>query len=396
LDFYSPDYRWINHSIYAREIEEREFRVQIGSSQCRRPYSASLLNISAMSYGALSKTAILALSRGAKEAGCYHNTGEGGLSPHHLDGGGDLVWQLGTAYFGCRDEKGRFDADAFLRQARLPQVKMIEIKLSQGAKPGHGGILPGVKVDREISTIRHVPIGQTVISPPSHSEFANAEELCGFIQKLRELSEGKPVGFKLCVGRRDEFVDICKAIKKTGILPDFITVDGGEGGSGAAPFEFINYVGSPLSEALYFVHSCLKEYGLRHEIRVIASGKVMSGFNLFEKLALGADLCNSARGMMLALGCIQAYRCNSNKCPTGVATNNPALYKGLDVSSKSVRVARYHAKTIQAFHELLGAAGLAHPREVSLKNISHRENGRIVSLSQVYEHTPELASHEKT
>jgi glutamate synthase domain-containing protein 2 len=386
LDLYARDYEWVNHSCFPIHLDEWDFRVKIGGPQCSKPYNASLFNISAMSYGALSKTAVGALSRGAKAGGFYLNTGEGGLSPFHLEGGCDIVWQLGTAYFGARDANGYFDPVCFRERVHAhPEIKMIEIKISQGAKPGHGGILPGVKVDAEIAEIRRVPAGKTVISPPYHSAFKNEHELCQFIQKIRELSGGLPTGFKLCLGRREEFVKICEAMKETGIRPDFITIDGGEGGTGAAPFEFINYVGSPLKEALYFVHSTLEQHGVREDIRVIASGKVMTAFNLFEKLALGADLCNSARGMMLALGCIQAYRCNTNKCPTGIATNNPHLTSGLDVTDKSVRVANYHRKTMEAFCDLLGAAGLKTPQEISLKNISRRENNRIVNLSEIYE-----------
>ena len=395
LDVYARDYQWLNHSCFPVHATKAPMRVMIGGPDCKQPYSASLLNISAMSYGSLSSNAIVALGKGACKGGFYHNTGEGGLSPHHLGTGADIVWQLGTAYFGARDNEGFFDPAAFAEKAQHPHVKMIEIKISQGAKPGHGGVLPGVKVDKEISEIRRVPIGKTVISPPGHTAFTTPTELCHFIVKLRHLSEGKPIGFKLCLGRREEFVAMCEAMKATGVTPDFITVDGGEGGTGAAPFDFINYVGSPLKEALYFVHSELTNYGLRERIKVIASGKVMSGFNMFEKLALGADICNSARGMMLALGCIQAYRCNTNKCPTGITTSDKRLASGLDVTDKGERVASFHDRTIEAFKDLLGAAGLHDPDEIEPKHISCRFQNRIVTLQELFALTPELSSHEQ-
>jgi glutamate synthase domain-containing protein 2 len=395
LDLYAPDYKWVNHSCFPVQCSESDFRIRIGNSQCRQPYNASLFNISAMSYGSLSSAAITALGNGAKAGGFYHNTGEGGLSPYHLATGADLVWQLGTAYFGARDQRGYFDPESFQKRAAHPNVKMIEIKISQGAKPGHGGILPGVKVDAEIAQIRQVEQGKTVVSPPGHTAFTTPDELCLFIDKLRTLTNGKPIGFKLCLGRREEFIQICEAIQKSKIYPDFITIDGGEGGTGAAPFDFINFVGSPLREALYFVDCTLKQFGLREHIRVIASGKVLTAFNLFEKLALGADLCNSARGMMLALGCIQSYRCNTNKCPTGITTNQPSLVSGLDITDKSVRVESYHRKTMEALCELLGAAGLHSAREVALKHISCRHDGRVFTLAELYSHTAELSEHEQ-
>ena len=395
LDLYSQNYKWMNHSCFPVAASGEGFRVTIGNQQCRQPYSASLLNISAMSYGALSKAAVRALGQGAKLGEFYHNTGEGGLSPFHLQTGADLVWQLGTAYFGARDKDGYFDPELFRQKAAHPHVKMIEIKISQGAKPGHGGVLPGQKVDAEIAEIRHVEIGKTVVSPPGHSAFTTPTELCFFIAKLRELSEGKPIGFKLCLGRREEFVKICAAMQETGIFPDFITVDGGEGGTGAAPFDFINYVGSPLKEALYFVDQVLESYQIREHVKIVASGKVFSAFDIMEKLALGADLCNSARGMMLALGCIQSYRCNTNKCPTGITTSDPALMKGLDITSKSERVLSYHQKTLGALADLVGAAGLHSPTEVSLKHISCRQGGRILTLAELFQDTVELSVHEE-
>lgn len=395
LDLYDPNYRWLNHSCFPIESAKADARITIGNHQCLLPYSASILNISAMSYGSLSRAAITALGAGAKAGGFYHNTGEGGLSPYHLNSGADVVWQLGTAYFGARDKDGYFDPEAFREGASHPNVKMIEIKISQGAKPGHGGMLPGVKVDKEIAEIRRVEMGKTVLSPPGHTAFTNPEELCHFIKRLRELSGGKPVGFKFCVGRREEFLKICEAMIKTDIYPDFITVDGGEGGTGAAPFDFINYVGSPLNEALFFVDITLKKYEIRNHIKLIASGKVMTGFNIFEKLAIGADLCNSARGMMFALGCIQAYRCNTNKCPTGIATNNPSLEAGLDISEKSVRVFSYHQKTVASLADLLAAAGLKCTGDVSLKHISCRWHGRVLTLAELYRHMAVLSVHEE-
>ncbi len=336
----------------------------VGGPCCSKPYSASLLNISAMSFGALSSNAIRALNGGARKGGFAHNTGEGGLSEHHREPGGDLIWQIGTGYFGCRTRDGGFDPDKFRAEAVRDQVCMIEIKLSQGAKPSHGGILPAHKVSLEIATIRGVPVGEAVISPPAHRTFSTPIGLLEFVAQLRELSGGKPVGFKLCVGQRREFLAICKAMLETQILPDFITVDGGEGGTGAAPLEFSNSMGMPAKDAWVFVHNALTGVGLRSEIRMIASGKIITGFHMIRAMALGADLCNSARGMMLSLGCIQALRCNTDSCPTGVATQNPALVKGLNVTDKTDRVYRYHDATVHSCMELLGAMGLEGPEQV--------------------------------
>lgn len=395
LDLYAQDYQWVNHSSFPVDVKALDFRVTVGGPECRQPYQASLMNISAMSYGSISKAAVMALGKGAKTGGFFLNTGEGGLSPYHLDSGADLVWQLGTAYFGARDEKGYFDPVCFREKALLPQVKMIEIKISQGAKPGHGGILPAVKVDAEVASIRKVEIGKTVFSPPGHTAFTTPNELCEFIGRLRELSDGKPIGFKLCIGRREEFLKMCEAMAHTGILPDFISVDGGEGGTGAAPFDFINHVGSPLKEALYFVHTSLQNQGLRDRIKLIATGKVFSAVNMFERIALGADICASARGMMLALGCIQAYRCNTNKCPTGIATTDRRLYRGMDIEDKAVRVANFHRRTLLAMGDLLGAAGLHSPAEIDLSHISRRHDGRVVTLREMFEHTPEISTGEQ-
>ncbi len=384
-DVYAPGFEWINHSLAPKTPDPSAERVLIGGKDCRQPYSASVFNVSAMSYGSLSKNAVLALNTGAKLGGFAHNTGEGGLSPYHLAPGGDLVWQIGTGYFSCRDRSGAFSLDEFTKRATLPNVKMIEIKLSQGAKPGHGGILPAEKLTQEIVEIRGVEPGKDVISPPAHSAFTTPLGLIEFVQRLREASGGKPVGFKLCVGKRREFLGIVKAMLATGITPDFITVDGGEGGTGAAPMEFSDSVGTPLNEGLSFVNQALLGAGLRDRVRLIAAAKVNTGFQIATKVALGADLCNSARAMMFAIGCIQALRCNSNHCPTGVATQNPELVKGLHVGDKSVRVARYHKETVKSFFEVLGAAGLSHPSDLKpwciLRRVSPTETR---NYSEIY------------
>ena len=374
LDVYEVGYEWLNHSIAAIDAHklDQNPRVSIGGDQCAVPYHASLLNISAMSFGSLSKNAILALNSGAKKGQFAHNTGEGGISPHHLAAGGDLIYQLGTGYFGSRTHEGEFSAENFSKKANLASVRMIEVKLSQGAKPGHGGILPGKKVTPEIAAIRGVPIGKDVISPPHHTAFTNPIELLEFVQTLRELSSGKPVGFKLCVGHKAEFLSICKAIIATGIKPDFITVDGGEGGTGAAPLEFSNAVGMPFMDGLAFVYNALEGFGIKKDIRLISSGKIATGAHIFRALALGADLCNSARAMMMALGCIQALECNTNTCPTGVATQNPVLMKGLAVTDKSERVYHYHKNTVESFVELMAAGGIADPDQINRSHVYRR------------------------
>lgn len=363
MDVYEVGYEWIVHSLAPKHVKPEDLRVKIGSRFCKNPYHASLFNISAMSYGSLSKNAVIALNQGARMGSFYHNTGEGGVSPWHLQGG-DIVWQLGTAYFGARNEDGSFNADLFAEQAAHPYIKMIEIKLSQGAKPGHGGILPAAKLTKEIALIRKVPMGRDVLSPPAHTAFDSPEGLVRFIARLRDLSGGKPIGFKICIGKRREFLAICKAMVELQIWPDFITVDGGEGGTGAAPVEFTNRVGTPLTEGLTFVHNSLVGFGLRDEIKVIAAGKIATAFSIVKKLALGADLCNSARGMMMSLGCIQALSCNTNRCPTGVATQDPKLYFGLDPTRKSWRVASFQRETIKSVAELLGAMGVDHSSDV--------------------------------
>ena len=387
VDVYHDGYEWLGHSLLATNVEEvgHDPRILVGGEECTRKYSASILNISAMSYGALSAPAIRALNRGAGEGGFYHNTGEGGLSPYHLENGGDLVWQIGTGYFGCRRENGRFDAALFTEKSGMPSVKMIELKLSQGAKPGHGGILPGAKNTPEIAAIRLVPAGQDVISPSTHPEFSTPAGLLEFIQQLRELSGGKPVGFKLCIGRRREFIGICMAMRATGIKPDFITVDGGEGGTGAAPLEYSNSVGMPLREGLAFVDDCLTGFDLRNQIKIIAAGKIITSFQIAKNLALGADICNSARGMMLALGCVQSLCCHTNRCPTGVATQDPALTRGLVVEDKYKRVARFHRETVHALTDLMSSAGMKHTSDFSRKNIFRRVNQHeILRYDQIF------------
>jgi glutamate synthase domain-containing protein 2 len=384
---YEVGYEWMNHSLAAREPTEEPPRVKIGGPECKKPYSAAVLNVSAMSYGSLSKNAILALNRGAKMGGFLHNTGEGGLSPYHLEGGGDVTWQIGTGYFGCRDKDGKFEPESFKDKAQLPNVKMIELKLSQGAKPGHGGILPARKVTLEIAKIRNVPMGKDVISPPAHTAFTTPLELCLLIAKLRELSGGKPVGFKLCVGKRRELFALCKAMLETQILPDFITVDGGEGGTGAAPLEFSNVLGTPLDEGLILVHNALVGIGVRDKVKVIASGRVVTGFDIAQKIAIGADITNSARAMMFSLGCIQAQKCNTNDCPTGVATQNPDLVAGLVVEDKAKRVQSFQKNTVRAFQELLAASGMTHPNELRPWHILRRVSPTEVKhYGEMYEY----------
>jgi len=380
LDVYAEGYEWMCHSMAPKAFDTLNHnpRVIFGNKDCTQPYSASILNVSAMSYGSLSSQAVEALNAGAQIGGFAHNTGEGGLSEYHLKHGGDIIWQIGTGYFGCRDEDGKFDPRLFSEKSKHPNVKMIELKISQGAKPGHGGILPASKNNEEIARIRHVKPHTKVISPPFHSAFNSPLEMIQFIQKLRELSGGKPVGFKLCIGHKSEFISICKAMIHLDIYPDFITVDGGEGGTGAAPPEFSNYLGAPMIDGLAFVHNILVGMNIRKHIRIIASGKISSAFHIARAIALGADTCNSARAMMMALGCIQALLCNTNKCPTGITTQDPQLTVGLVVEDKKVRVANYHKGTIENFVELLGASGLD-----DMKNITRSHIYRRVSLNEM-------------
>ncbi len=377
---------WIAHSLAPKHAIETPPRVVIGEGRCAKPYTASLLNVSAMSFGSLSNNAVLALNGGAKLGGFAHNTGEGGISPYHLEPGGDLIWQIGTGYFGCRTLDGHFDAGLFEERARLPQVRMIEIKLSQGAKPGHGGILPAAKVTPEIAEIRNVPVGRDVISPPYHTAFDTPRGLLEFVARLRERSGGKPVGFKLCVGRPVEFLAVCKAMVETGTMPDFITVDGAEGGTGAAPMEFSNSIGMPLTDGLLFVHNALLGCGLRDRIRVVCSAKIVTGFNMVQRMAIGADLCNAARAMMIALGCIQAVKCNTNRCPVGVTTQDPDLVRGLNVMDKEVRVFNYHRNTVRSFLEILAAAGVDHPDDLRPDHIQRRVSPeRVKDYAEIYE-----------
>jgi glutamate synthase domain-containing protein 2 len=386
-DLYAEQEEMIAHSIAACEPPEKERRIVIGAGRCTQAYSASVLNVSAMSFGSLSQAAIRALNGGAKLGGFYHNTGEGGLSPYHLEPGGDIVWQIGTGYFGCRTPDGRFDAEKFAARAATPQVKMIEVKLSQGAKPGHGGILPAAKVTREIAEIRGVPMGKDVISPPYHTAFRNPLELVRFVAKLRQLSGGKPIGFKLCIGLPRQFMGICKAMVESGEVVDFITIDGAEGGTGAAPLEFSNSVGMPLTEGLLLAHNVLVGTGLREQVRIIASGKIATGFDIVRRVAIAADLCNSARPMMFALGCIQALRCNTNRCPVGIATQDPALVRGLDIDDKRERVRRYHHATVHAAMEILGAAGLSSFAELGPEHVLRRVSPtRLASYAEVYDY----------
>lgn len=380
LNVYDNNYEWLSHSLTALDnstIKELP-RVLIGGDECRQPYSASLFNISAMSYGSLSKNAILALNEGARIGRFAHNTGEGGVSDYHLQGGGDLIWQIGTGYFGCRYPDGNFNPELFAEKAAIPNVKMIEVKLSQGAKPGHGGLLPAAKVNEEIARIRSVEVGKDVASPPSHKAFSNPIELMKFIKQLRILSEGKPVGFKMCIGQKHEFIAICKAMLETNIYPDFITIDGGEGGTGAAPLEFSNSVGMPLRDALAFVYDSLTGFNLKKHIKIIAAGKVTTGFDIVKNIALGADLCYSARGMMMALGCIQALECNKNTCPVGIATQDPRLTKGLVVGVKKIRVANYHYETVKSACDLMGAAGISDPETLHRAHINRRVSPKEV------------------
>ena len=379
---YGADSEWIGHSAVPKQVDPKNFRVIIGGPDCKQPYEASIFNISAMSFGSLSPNAIRALNRGAQMGGFAHDTGEGSISTYHREHGGDLIWEIGSGYFGCRNSAGRFDADKFAEQAQSPQVKMIEIKMSQGAKPGHGGVLPAAKVTSEIAATRGVPLGQDCVSPAAHSEFSTPKELLDFIRRLRELSGGKPVGFKLCIGQPWEWFGIVKAMLETDIYPDFIVVDGSEGGTGAAPVEFSDHMGMPMREGLRLVHNTLVGVGKRELVKIGASGKVISAFDIARALALGADWCNSARGFMFALGCIQSRSCHTDHCPTGVATQDPDRQRALVVPDKATRVKNFHELTVEALAELVGAAGLSHPREIVPAYITVRNvSGIAVSMA---------------
>ncbi len=389
-DLYEVGSQWMAHSMAPVAPPAEPPRIRIGGPDCKQPYEAALLNVSAMSFGSLSKNAILALNGGAARGGFYHNTGEGGVSKYHLEPGGDLVWQIGTGYFGCRDAAGNFCPENFQRTALLPNIKMVEIKISQGAKPGHGGILPAAKITPEIAEIRGVSMGHDVNSPPAHKEFSTPLELIQFIARLRDLSGGKPIGIKFCLGVRYQFAAICKAMLESAVTPDFISIDGAEGGTGAAPLEFANSLGAPLEEGLAFVHSMLVGFGLRDRIKIIASGRIITGFNMAERMAIGADLCCSARGMMFSLGCIQALTCNSNHCPVGVATQEPHLVRGLDVADKTNRVANYQAATVHALMDLLGASGISHPDQLNPRLLYRRvSETQVMTFNQIFPYLEE-------
>jgi glutamate synthase domain-containing protein 2 len=380
-DVYGAGHEFIGHSLRpVAEANPMGFRVNIGGPHCTQPYSASVLNISAMSFGALSANAIRALNRGARMGQFAHDTGEGSISPYHREAGGDLIWELGSGYFGCRDADGRFDPQKFAVQARAPQVKLIEIKLSQGAKPGHGGILPAHKVSPEIAATRGVPIGKDCVSPATHSEFSTPAGLLEFVVRLRELSGGKPVGFKLCIGHTWEFAAIVKAMLKTKIVPDFIVVDGSEGGTGAAPVEFVDHLGMPMREGLLFVHNSLVGAGLREQLKLGVSGKIVSAFDIARVLALGADWANSARAFMFAVGCIQSQSCHTNRCPTGVATQDPLRQRALVPEDKATRVFNFHRSTLRALAEILAAAGLKHPSALRPHHLARRDDQSAVRM----------------
>ena len=383
LDVQAPGFEWINHSVAPSQLATHDFRITIGP-ETAQPYSTSVFNISAMSFGALSANAILALNAGAKRGSFAHDTGEGSISAYHRVHGGDLVWEIGSGYFGCRHADGSFDPEKFAHSARDPQVKLIELKLSQGAKPGHGGVLPGPKVTPEIAAARGVPMGVDCVSPAAHSAFDTPLEMMQFIVRLRELSGGKPTGFKLCIGHPWEWFAMVKAMLASGITPDFIVVDGSEGGTGAAPVEFTDHVGSPLQEGLLLVHNTLRGAGLRGRIRLGCAGKVVSAFDIARMMALGADWCNSARGFMFALGCIQAQSCHTGRCPTGVTTQDPVRQRSLVVPDKAVRVYNFHQQTLHALQELVQAAGLQHPSDITAHHIVRRgSDHRVSSLAQL-------------
>ncbi len=398
MDVYKVGYEWMNHATFNSSGVASGVppRIRIGGKDCLQPYLSSLLNISAMSFGALSKNAVLAMNKGAKLGGFAQNTGEGGISDYHLEHGGDLIWQIGTGYFGCRKKDGSFCEPTFRSNALLPAVKMIEIKLSQGAKPGHGGMLPALKNTPEVARYRHVEPFKAIHSPAFHSEFTDAAGLLYFVQKLRNLSDGKPVGFKVCVSGAEDVRLLCEAMIRTRIYPDFISVDGGEGGTGAAPVEFSNSLGMPLRDGLALVNDLLEAYGIRKEIKLMASGKIMTGFHMARILALGADVCYSARAIMMATGCIQALRCNANTCPVGVATQQERLVNGLDVPDKSVRVATFHEKTIHSLLDLTTAAGLPSPTEITREHIYRRvSTTRVKTYAQIYDFREKPLLHKK-
>lgn len=386
LDAYDAEFQVLAHSMAPRPKPDADFRVRVGGEACTQPYEAALLNISAMSFGSLSAPAIEALNLGARRGGFYHDTGEGGISPYHRRHGGDLVWEIGSGYFGCRDRDGHFDRGLFREQATLDQVKMIEIKLSQGAKPGHGGVLPAAKITREIADTRKIPMNEDCRSPAWHSAFSTPRELLEFAASLREDSGGKPVGVKLCVGHPWEVLALCKAMLDSGIELDYIVVDGTEGGTGAAPEEFSDHLGLPLREGLLMVRNALVGTGLRSRVRLAASGKVYSAYTLAANMALGADWCNAARAFMLSLGCVQTKSCHNDRCPTGVATQNPSRQRGLVVADKAPRVANFQRHTLEHLAEVIAAAGLEHPGELLPRHLMHRRGTtELVTLDKMYD-----------
>ena len=385
-NIYAEGYEWMHHSMAPRPRATEQFRITIGGPDCAKPYSASVFNISAMSFGALSPNAVRALNAGAKKGGFAHDTGEGGVSSYHRENGGDIIWEVGSGYFGCRNRAdGTFNAEEFARVATDPQIKMVELKVSQGAKPGHGGVLPAAKVSEEISRIRGVAMGEDCISPPYHKAFSTPLEMMAFIAEMRRLSGGKPAGFKLCVGHKWEFLAICKAMLQTGIYPDFIVVDGNEGGTGAAPLEFMDHLGMPMREGVNFVHNALVGINARDRIKIGASGKIATAFDIARAMALGADWCNSARGFMFALGCIQSLSCHTDRCPTSVTTQDPSRNRALVVPHKTERVYNYHHATLHALAELIAAAGLNHPQEIRPIHFTQRVSAtEVKSLEQLY------------
>jgi glutamate synthase domain-containing protein 2 len=385
LDVYREGYEWMHHSVAPKPHATEKFRITIGGPDCKKPYSASVFNISAMSFGALSPNAVRALNAGAKKGGFAHDTGEGGVSPYHREHGGDIIWEVGSGYFGCRNRDGSFNPDEFARIASDDQIKMVELKISQGAKPGHGGVLPAAKVSEEISRIRGVAMNEDCISPAYHRAFSTPLEMMTFIAEMRRLSGGKPAGFKLCIGHPWEFLAICKAMLQSGIYPDFIVVDGNEGGTGAAPLEFMDHLGMPMREGVNFVHNALIGINARDRIRIGASGKVATAFDMARAMAIGADWCNSARGFMFSLGCIQSLSCHTDRCPTGVTTQDPSRNRALVVPDKIERVYNYHHSTLHALTELIAAAGLEHPQQIRPIHFSQRtSNTTVCSFAQLY------------
>jgi glutamate synthase domain-containing protein 2 len=385
-NIYAEGYEWMHHSMAPRPNAAEKFRISIGGPDCATPYSASVFNISAMSFGALSPNAVRALNAGAKKGGFAHDTGEGGVSPYHRENGGDIIWEIGSGYFGCRNRAdGTFNAEEFARVASDDQIKMVELKVSQGAKPGHGGVLPAAKVSEEISRIRGVGMGEDCISPPYHKAFSTPLQMMAFIAEMRRLSGGKPAGFKLCIGHKWEFLAICKAMLQSGIYPDFIVVDGNEGGTGAAPLEFMDHLGTPMREGVNFVHNALIGINARDRIKIGASGKIATAFDIARAMALGADWCNSARGFMFALGCIQSLSCHTDRCPTGVTTQDPSRNRALVVPHKTERVYNYHHATLHALAELIAAAGLDHPQDIRPIHFSQRVSStEVKSFAQLY------------